>query len=401
MSRVNFTDRFLSALKAPQTGRAIVNDSAVRGLGVLVHATGTRSFFWARRVNGELLYHTLGSCADVTLERARARASEINAAVARWKEAGCVGPLPIAAPRDELSVAAVFDDYSSLHLAKRAKKPESAVASARWQFDSYLGSLGAKQLASVTRGEVRELHARLTERHGKVAANRAVQLLRRVVYWAIRTDRFSGENPATRVELHREQKRKRFLQPSELPRLFTALRDDPSDDLRDFVKLALWTGARKSDILSMRWRDVFLADNRWTVPETTKSGESYDIALTPEAVEILKDRRAERKDSPWVFPSRGATGHLVDLKGAWKKLLAHAKIANLTQHDLRRTLGSYQAAQGSSLQVIGKSLGHRDLKATEIYAQLDLDPVRESVMAATRAMIAASKKRKLLEAPHE
>jgi integrase len=82
------------------------------------------------------------------------------------------------------------------------------------------------------------------------------------------------------------------------------------------------------------------------VPETTKSGDSYDIALTPEAVEILRERRAERKDTPWVFPSRGVTGHIVDLKGAYKKLLDRAKITNLTQHDLRRTLGSYQGTRG-------------------------------------------------------
>jgi integrase len=403
MSRVNFTDRFLSAFKAPQTGRTTAHDSTVRGLGVLAQSTGTKSFFWARRCNGKLIYHTLGSCSDVTLEQARARASEINAAVAKWKEGGYIGPFPVGAPRDKLTVAGVFDDYCSLYVMKKAKRPDKAVESARWQFESYLSQLSSKQLASVTRAEVRDLHAMLTDKHGKVTANRNVQLLRRVINWAIRTDRFTGENPATKIELHHEQKRKRFLQPAELPHLFAALKEDPSDDLRDFVKLALWTGARKSDILSMRWQDVSLADNRWRVPETTKTGESYDIALTPEAVEILTERRAERKNSPWVFPSRGVTGHLVDLKGAWKKLLERAKIVNLTQHDLRRTLGSYQAAQGSSLQVIGKSLGHRDLAATQIYSQLDLDPVRESVMAATRAMIVASKtpKRKLLEASHE
>ena len=73
---------------------------------------------------------------------------------------------------------------------------------------------------------------------------------------------------------------------------------------------------------------------------------------------------------------------------------------NLRQHDLRRTLGSYQAAGGTSLGIIGKSLGHKSLAATAIYAQLDLDPVREAVLTATRTMIAASKKKpKQLKAP--
>ena len=59
-------------------------------------------------------------------------------------------------------------------------------------------------------------------------------------------------------------------------------------------------------------------------------------------------------------------------------------------HDLRRTLGSWQAAGGTSLLIIGKSLGHRSESATRIYARLATDPVRESVEKATAAMIDAA-----------
>jgi hypothetical protein len=59
-------------------------------------------------------------------------------------------------------------------------------------------------------------------------------------------------------------------------------------------------------------------------------------------------------------------------------------------HDLRRTLGSWQAAGGASLLIIGKSLGHRSESATRIYARLATDPVRESVEKATVAMINAA-----------
>ena len=55
-------------------------------------------------------------------------------------------------------------------------------------------------------------------------------------------------------------------------------------------------------------------------------------------------------------------------------------------HDLRRTLGSFQAITGASLQVIGKSLGHKSQAATQIYARLHHDPVRNAVERATDAM---------------
>ena len=57
----------------------------------------------------------------------------------------------------------------------------------------------------------------------------------------------------------------------------------------------------------------------------------------------------------------------------------------VTLHDLRRTLGSWQAKTGASLSIIGKSLNHKNVATTAIYARLDLDPVRESVNTAEAA----------------
>lgn len=77
-----------------------------------------------------------------------------------------------------------------------------------------------------------------------------------------------------------------------------------------------------------------------------------------------------------------------DLKKAWTRILKRAGIEDLTLHDLRRTLGSYQAITAASLAIIGKSLGHKTSKATEIYARMNLDPVGASVEKATSAMLA-------------
>jgi len=113
-------------------------------------------------------------------------------------------------------------------------------------------------------------------------------------------------------------------------------------------------------------------------------------------------RRAE--NNPWVFPSpkkKSKTGHLTGFKRSWPKLRQRAQLPDVTIHDLRRTLGSWQAAQGASLKIIGESLGHSSTAATQIYARLSLDPVRASVTAATQAMFAAAKKKpKLLKGTH-
>ena len=81
---------------------------------------------------------------------------------------------------------------------------------------------------------------------------------------------------------------------------------------------------------------------------------------------------------------------MVEPKIAWEHVVKRAKLSDCRMHDLRRTLGSWQAAGGTSLLIIGKSLGHRSESATRIYARLATDPVRESVEKATVAMIDAA-----------
>jgi len=111
------------------------------------------------------------------------------------------------------------------------------------------------------------------------------------------------------------------------------------------------------------------------------------MTLSPEAVVVLD----ARKDSGvFVFPGDGVTGHIVEPKKAWATLLKTAGIEDLRIHDLRRTLGSWQARTGASLPIIGKSLNHKTHQATAIYARLDLDPVRQSVNTATAAMMEAA-----------
>ena len=87
-----------------------------------------------------------------------------------------------------------------------------------------------------------------------------------------------------------------------------------------------------------------------------------------------------------MFPSHGKTGHLAEPKKGWKRILKNAKLDDLRLHDLRRTMGSWQARTGSSLQIIGKTLGHKSVATTSIYARLDVDPVRESMERAVTAM---------------
>ena len=402
MGRTNFTVKILEELPVKER-RYNLFDSHTRGLGLTIHPTGKKTFFHLKKVRGAPRRTTLGVFPDMSIEAARGEAGGINSKLTKWKSNDFEGSDPLGRPTSAMTLEGLLDDYCERGLlrSKRCKNPENAAKDAKWKFNKYLASWRTRKLGHVSRTDVINLHLDLKKESGQYTANRVLQLLRALFNWAIHPDSglWSGVNPASKIALFGEKKRSRFLDRSELSRLFAALKQKAtSPDLRDYVNLALWTGARKSDVLAMRWNDVKLKDNRWDVPDS-KSG-FYVLPLTPEAIAILKSRqRKSSTDNPWVFPSFGKEGHVVDLKGAWARLLKRAKITDLRQHDLRRTLGSWQATQGSSLIVIGKSLGHKSLDATEVYSQLDLGAVRDSMETATAAMFKASKKKSKLLSP--
>lgn len=277
-------------------------------------------------------------------------------------------------------VGEYLDKYSKVH-KKSWKYDEREV-------NKYLSHWFRRKISSIDRAEVERLHAKIGKENGIYQANRLLERIRSIFNKGIEWG-WKGANPATGIKKFREQSRDRFLQPDELPRFFEALANEPNEAARDFFMISLLTGARKSNTLAMMWKDISFEAATWRIEET-KNADPLTVHLPQQAVELLIERKL-KSDSPYVFAGSGKSGHLADPKKAWTRILAEAGIENLRIHDLRRTLGSYQAATGANGYIIGKSLGHRSQQSTAIYARLNLDPVRESVNKATELMFSKTR----------
>jgi len=196
---------------------------------------------------------------------------------------------------------------------------------------------------------------------------------------------WNKDNPTQGIKKFKEKSRDRFLQSDELPKFFHALQNENNETMRDYFFISLFTGARRANVLSMRWAEISFERSEWRIEET-KSGEPQTIPLTPEVINVLQERK-KLADSVFVFPGKGESGHMVEPKFGWKRIINRAGLKDVRIHDLRRTQGSWQAATGSSLPIIGKTLGHKNASTTSIYARLDIDPVRKSVETANQAML--------------
>ncbi len=142
------------------------------------------------------------------------------------------------------------------------------------------------------------------------------------------------------IKFFKEKQRDRFLQADKLTRLFTALKNEPNKLIKNYVYISLFTGARKSNVLSMRWADINFNTREWNI-EDSKNGENLLIVLVDEVINALKELKINNETN-FVFPSsKSKYGHLQDPKKTWNKILNNANLENVRLHDLRRTLASY------------------------------------------------------------
>lgn len=286
---------------------------------------------------------------------------------------------------DQITLEQLFEEYMDKYARDHCKS---------WKviednFYRYFDDWRKRPVGSIRRTEVQMLVNKLGKERGRTTANRALELLRAIFNKGMQWLLVTGENPATGITKFKTKPRSRFLYEHEIPKLAAAIEAEKKDYIKDYVLLSLYTGARKSNVLSMRWEHIDLEAATWTIPDT-KNDTAQTILLTESELEILRKRHDNRKKEvnfDFVFPGTGVNGHLADPKKGWQRILKRAEIPDLHLHDLRRTLGSYMAMTGASLSVIGNALNHKDLTTTrKVYAHSAHEAERKARETAHKKM---------------
>jgi integrase len=380
-NKFNFIKKSLAGLRIPTKKIAVYHDATKHGLKLLVRPTGIKTFVLYRKIQGRPERVTIGRFPEFTIEQARNQVDILNAKIA----SGINPNEEKRGLRSEMTMKGLFEKY----LERYAKVHKKSWQEDADQFRRYLKDWENRKLSSIRKSHIQKLHTEIGANKGHYAANRLLALLHtlfnRAIDWG-----WDNTNPAHGIKKFKEKSRDRFIQSDELPKFFAALSEETSIIVRDYILLSLLTGARRSNVLAMRWDEINFDRATWTIP-MTKTGDSHTLPLVSAAIDILKTRQENNtNNNPWVFSGAGVTGHLVETKKPWKRILEKAGIKNLRIHDLRRSLGSWQAATGANLSVIGKTLAHKNVSTTAIYARLNIDPIRESMNKATDAMLNAA-----------
>lgn len=381
-------------------------DSELKGFVFRVYPNGRRTFAVKYRIGTRQRWVTIGEFGSPwTVEEARKRARTV------LRDAGDgVDPQSV---KEERRKAVSVDDLIELYLVEgRKAKPTKKESS--WGYDAsclrrHVSPLIGKQPATLlTKADIERMQAEIkagrTARQfktkkrgvarisgGPIIAGGVVRSFSAMMSWAEREGIVTA-NPCRGVKTVRPSKRERYLSGEEMRRLFTAADElvaegEIAAPFAAAIRLMALTGARRTEILELRWSEVDLERARIVLPrERSKTGEK-SIPLNAPACELI---RAQVRVNEFVFPGRGGQGPLIGVSHRWMTVRGRAKLPGVRIHDLRHSFASFAVANGASLFLVGKALGHTQATTTERYAHLADDPVRAVAEAVAREIFGES-----------
>ena len=156
------------------------------------------------------------------------------------------------------------------------------------------------------------------------------------------------------------------------------------------IEFVFWTGWRISEALGLRWEHVDAGQATARLVKTKTAEEEYRV-LPSQALKVL-ERVSRSEKSAFVFIGKTGVGALTTVRRPWHQIRTLAGLDDLDGlgalrlHDLRHNVVSWDVSRGVSLEMAGKTVGHRSRQATEVYAHFAPDALRRSANERAAAM---------------
>lgn len=360
---VKLTKTFIDKVQPPASEYQIHWDDKLSGYGLRVTARGVRSFVAQGRVNGKAVITTIGRYGLFTEDAARKKATKV---LQDMRD----GVDPRATSKADAAMKVTLQDVLEAYVGRPGKLKDSTAGEYRRHVEKTFAKWASLPIASITRDMVKDRHAALVKGglEGKKAApasaNAAFVTLRILIRFAMDEYRQADgtplirDNPVDALKHHWAKlgtRTERYIDKRKIGEVWNklhAMRREvqgyealASVDLTIF---ALLTGARRDEMACLTWDRVHIDDHNpaecWWHLDDRKRGDPIWLPLSSQAIALLKSRpRLKLEDgteSPFVFPSWGRTGRIMDARTPMEAI---GEIAgkHLSLHDLRRSFTNY------------------------------------------------------------
>jgi len=369
---------FLATLSgcAPASGGVYYFDTEIKGFLLEHRASGGATFYFRYRdAAGKVRMNNIGRVAEVTLADARAKAHQMRQMVAE----GGDPKLESHRFRD----VPTFGEFVAERYLPYAKTRKRS-----WETDEImlrrhlLPVFGEFRMNRITQQDVVSFHhAVQAQGYAAGTCNRMLILMKFIYNCAIRWSCLPPKmNPCQGVEPFEDNgARERYLTQEEVQRLFDELDSNRNVQVGQVIRLLLYTGARKREILDARWEEIDFNRRLLMIPAArSKSKKVHYIPLSDAAIELLQSL-PRQDDIPWVFFNPKTKKPPVSMTCAWDTIRKKVGIPEVRLHDLRHSFASFLVNSGRSLYEVQKLLGHHDPKVTMRYAHLSPQSMLEAV----------------------
>ena len=360
----------LSSIKALKPADKRLNDTEVTGFHARISSVGAISYFLFYRHKGKQVNYHLGYDGRITPAQARDLAKNKIAEVTQGTNVHEVKKQDrIKTKESKLSTLQHFLDekYFPWLLSRNPKTAEKTKKAFQSAFSKFMDF----QLSAITAWEVEKWrNKRLADGIKPATTNRQINLIKgclsRAVEWEVIDSHDLQKVKAQTVD----NAKVRYLSKDEEYRLRESLAKFDIKHLTTIVILAINTGMRKGEILSLNWNDVNLENKVLTVDfQNAKSGNTRHIPLNTQAFNVLSDWQKLSGNIGYVFKDNNQQ-RILDFRYDWAALLEDASITDFRFHDLRHHFASKLVMASVDLNTVRELLGHSDLKMTLRYAHL-------------------------------
>jgi len=392
----------------------VVMDNEVKGLRVRVRTSGRKTFeFRYRAPQGQRLY-VIGDLGPMTADEASKEAKRIAGLVASGGDPQGDKSKKRLADAASVSVAEAAELYLTLGKQDKPDKRASSWERDRVGLERHLVPiLGSKRLADLTSADLAKWQADVasgktvktlkTKKRGLAritggvgTAARAMLTVSAWLEWCI-AHGLVEENVAKRVARYKTGGKERYLSEEEAAAIWAAVDSLQAEkeigaDAANVFRLLALTGARRGEIVGLRWPEVDLRRGLLLLPplrhKTGGGAKPKAVPLPSEAISILS---AIPRKCDYVFPKADGLGPIEPPKRAWAKIWKQAGVEGASPHTLRHTLASWAVADGQSLAVVGKVLGHSRPQTTARYAHFAASAGAEALEAVAERYVSKAR----------
>jgi integrase len=386
MPRIRITKSALEKLPFPERGQIYYRDTDLRPFGVCVGKTA-KTYFVQRNLHGRTRRISLGRYGEITLHEARTMAFDVLRELSNGTDPSATSSNRSA---EFLTLRDAFADYVRIrrNLSERS----------RYDYESNLrrnlGDWLDLPLASITSSMCLERHALIGVTKGTSGANTTMRVLRAIYNCTAATYDEMPPNPVLKLSQtrawYRERRRRTVIRLHELPRWYAAVMELENETMRDYLRLLLFTGLRRSEGLNLRWSDVDFGNRILTIPDT-KNHEPLTLPLSDFLFALLNNRRTADPNGEWVFASHRTDKHFQDPKKAVKRVIESSGVTFML-HDLRRTFITVAESLDIPAYALKALLNHKDRSdVTAGYIILDAERLRRPMQAISDFLIRATK----------